>query len=268
MKEAHVKEREANALQQQAPDDHGGATEEPRLVFIVDPDASTRNALARLLRSRGYESAEFDCCESFLRARRRQWRGCILLDVAMPGLDGLGLQQKLLEDGDAMPIIFLTGAADVPICAAAMRHGAVDFLMKPADEGRLASAIATALRRDAAWHTARKLKAETEARLATLTPREREVLEHVMNGRLNKQIAADLGTAEKTVKVHRARGLDKMQVRSVAELVRVVERVRGAGPLPVGTREFERMATGTQAPHGFDVRGTSAGARDRLFRGN
>ena len=102
------------------------------------------------------------------------------------------------------------------------------------------SAIATALRRVAAWRADRKLKAETEARLATLTPREREVLKHVMNGRLNKQIAADLGTAEKTVKVHRARGLDKMQVRSVAELVRVVERVRGAGHLPPGTREFDR----------------------------
>jgi FixJ family two-component response regulator len=263
-----VKEREANALERQVPDEVGREAEERGLVYIVDADASTRKALARLLRSRGYDSAEFDCCESFLRARRRQWRGCILLDVAMPGLDGLGLQQKLLEDGDAMPIIFLTGAADVPICAAAMRHGAVDFLMKPADEGRLASAIATALRRDAAWRMARKLKAETEARLATLTPREREVLEHVMNGRLNKQIAADLGTAEKTVKVHRARGLDKMQVRSVAELVRVVERVRAAAPLPVGTREFDAMPASTQQSHGFDVPGASASARDRLFGGN
>jgi FixJ family two-component response regulator len=239
-----VKEREANVLEQLGPCEHGAA-EEPGLVYIVDADASTRNALACLLRSRGYETAEFGSCEGFLRARNRQWHGCILLDVAMPGLDGLGLQQKLLEDGDGVPVIFLTGAADVPICAAAMRQGAVDFLMKPANEERLASAIATALHRDALSRAARTLRAETEARLASLTRREREVLEHVMNGRLNKQIAADLGTAEKTVKVHRARGLEKMQVRSVAELVRAVERLRGAQPLPVGTpdlRQGERHA--------------------------
>ena len=193
-------------------------------VHIVEDDDSVRTALARLLRSRGYDAEEFDSAESFLAARQGQEHGCILLDVSLPGLGGPGLQQKLLEDGVALPVIFLSGAADVPVCAAAMRHGAVDFLTKPVDEEDLVRAIDMALRHDAVRRTARTHTQDVESRLATLTPREREVLEHVMNGRLNKQIASDLGTAEKTVKVHRARGMLKMHVRSVAELVRVVER--------------------------------------------
>jgi FixJ family two-component response regulator len=125
-----------------------------------------------------------------------------------------------------MPIIFLTGSADVPICAAAMRNGAVDFLTKPIDEEELVRAISMALQHDAVRRVAREQKDMTDSRLSSLTPREREVLDHVMNGRLNKQIASDLGTAEKTVKVHRARAMEKMHVRSVAELVRMVERSR------------------------------------------
>jgi FixJ family two-component response regulator len=226
---------EPNAMKHVSSGQPGRPTEEPDLVYIVDDDRSVRDALSRLLRSLGYETMAFGSAEDFLRARRPQAHGCILLDVLMPGLDGLGFQQKLQEEDDGMPIIFLTGAADVPICAEAMRRGAVDFLTKPANEDQLARAIATALRRDTAWREARRLKAQTEARLATLTPREREVLEHVMNGRLNKQIAGDLGTAEKTVKVHRARAMEKMRVRSVAELVRVVERSRGAGAQAAGT---------------------------------
>ena len=202
------------------------AAEASGRVHIVDDDGSARSALARLLRSRGYETAEFESAESFLAARHAGEHGCILLDVSLPGLDGPGLQQKLLADGGSLPIIFLTGAADVPVCATAMRHGAVDFLMKPVDEEELVRAIEMALRHDAIRRTARTHRHETESRLASLTPREREVLEHVMNGRLNKQIASDLGTAEKTVKVHRARALAKMHARSVAEVVRAVERAR------------------------------------------
>jgi FixJ family two-component response regulator len=123
-----------------------------------------------------------------------------------------------------MPIIFLTGQADVPMCAQAMRLGAFDFLTKPVDDTVLLGAIARALAKDLVLRRACEQREATESLLATLTPREREVLTHVMAGRLNKQIAADLGTAEKTVKVHRARGMEKMQVRSVAELVRIVER--------------------------------------------
>jgi len=136
------------------------------------------------------------------------------------------LQQALASRGNHMPVIFLTGHADIPMCAQAMKRGAVDFLTKPVDESALFAAVARALERDAAARQAREQRESTESRMATLTPREREVLMHVIAGRLNKQIAADLGTAEKTIKVHRARGLEKMRVRSVADLVRMVERAR------------------------------------------
>ena len=207
------------------------AEPEAGIVHIVEDDASVRVALMRLLRSHGYEVAGFESAESFLRARSLQTRGCLLLDVVMPGLGGLGLQRKLREDGDDIPIIFLTAAADVSTCAATMRSGASHFLMKTADAEELTRAIDMALRRDAGQRAARARKAELESRLASLTPREREVLDQVMDGRLNKQIAFGLGTAEKTVKVHRARAMQKMGVRSVAELVRMVERARFGGAI-------------------------------------
>jgi len=212
---------------------HGALAEpEAGIVHIVEDDASVRVALMRLLRSHGYEVAGFESAESFLRARSLQTtRGCLLLDVVMPGLGGLGLQRKLREDGDDIPIIFLTAAADVSTCAATMRSGASHFLMKTADAEELTRAIDMALRRDAGQRAARARKAELESRLASLTPREREVLDQVMDGRLNKQIAFGLGTAEKTVKVHRARAMQKMGVRSVAELVRMVERARFGGAI-------------------------------------
>lgn len=194
------------------------------VVHVVDDDQAVRTALARLLRSRGYQVALHASAEAFLAGHDPEAHGCIVLDVAMPGLDGPGLQRRLLHDGDALPIVFLTGSTDVAICAAAMREGAVDFLTKPVDEAELARAVASALARDAARRQVHSHQVRTESRLASLTPREREVLDHVMNGRLNKQIASDLGTAEKTVKVHRARAMEKMAVRSVAELVRMVER--------------------------------------------
>jgi len=219
-----MKQWDGNPMERATPHDPGPAAEASVRVHVVDDDASVRMAVGRLLRSRGYETAEFESAESFLAARHAGQHGCILLDVSLPGLDGPGLQQNLLADGDALPIVFLAGAADVPMCAAAMRHGAVDFLMKPVDEEDLVRAIDVALQHDVVRRTARTHRHETESRLATLTPREREVLGHVMNGRLNKQIAGDLGTAEKTVKVHRARAMEKMQVRSVAELVRDLER--------------------------------------------
>lgn len=197
---------------------------EQPVVHVVDDDQAVRTALARLLRSRGYQVAVHSSAEAFLAGHDPDAHGCILLDVSMPGLDGPGLQRRLVEDGEELPIVYLTGSADVAICAAAMRDGAVDFLTKPVDEAQLARAVARALARDAGRRQAHKHQAQTEHRLASLTPREREVLDHVMNGRLNKQIASDLGTAEKTVKVHRARAMEKMSVRSVAELVRMVER--------------------------------------------
>lgn len=198
--------------------------QEPAQVHLVDDDPGIRNAVGRLLRSHGYNVVAHADAEAFLSAHDAEAHGCVILDVHLPGLDGPSVQRKLTEEGEALPIIFLTGAADVPLCAEAMRHGAVDFLTKPVDEVELVRAIEMALEHDRVRRLARSHRDMTEARLASLTPREREVLQHVMNGRLNKQIASDLGTAEKTVKVHRARAMEKMGVRSVAELVRMVER--------------------------------------------
>ncbi len=180
----------------------------------------------RLLRSVGYEVAAFATAEDFLAQREGRVTGCVVLDVAMPGLNGLDVQHALAERGHDVPVIFLTGHADVPICISAMKHGAFDFITKPFDDNELLQAIERALERAAALERQRAQLATTNSRLATLTLREREVLGHVLAGRLNKQIAADLGTAEKTIKVHRARCMSKMQARSLAELVRMVERAR------------------------------------------
>jgi FixJ family two-component response regulator len=196
-------------------------------VHVVDDDAPLRVALARLLGSAGcYRVHAHACADDFLAAYDPEAPGCVLLDIGLPGLNGLGLQDKLRERADPVSIVFLSGCADVPMCAGAMRHGAVDFLTKPVDEATLFTAVARAVERDAGLRAVRAQQAVAASRLATLTPREREVITHVMAGRLNKQIASDLGTAEKTIKVHRARGMEKMHVRSVAELVRLVERGR------------------------------------------
>ena len=202
----------------------------PAQVHIVDDDAGVRTALGRLLDGHGWSVIAHASAESFIASHDPEAHGCIILDVAMPGLDGLALQQLLARTGELMPIIFLTGCADVPMCAGAMREGALDFLTKPVDEEVLLAAVARGLERDTQRRCARQRRQTAEGRLATLTPREREVLSHVMDGRLNKQIASDLGTAEKTVKVHRARAMEKMHVRSVAELVRLLERARRDGP--------------------------------------
>jgi FixJ family two-component response regulator len=193
-------------------------------VHVVDDDASVCAAIVRLLSTEDYAVAAFHSAEAFLAQHDPHVHGCIILDVAMPGLDGLALQQALALRGSRMPIIFLTGHADVPMSVHAMKRGASDFLTKPVDAAVLFAAVARALAEDEAQRKLRAQRSAIEARLATLTAREREVLIHVIAGRLNKQIAADLGTAEKTIKVHRARGMEKMHVRSVAELVRIVER--------------------------------------------
>jgi FixJ family two-component response regulator len=206
----------------------------PAQVLVVDDDASVRTALSRLLGLSGYAVTAFPSGESFLAEHDPHTYGCIILDVAMPGLNGLGLQHALEQRGNEMPIIFLTGQADVPMCAQAMRRGAFDFLTKPVDDAVLFATVARALQRDAALLSARAQREATESRLATLTAREREVLNHVIAGRLNKQIAAELGTAEKTIKVHRARGMEKMRVRSVAELVRIMERTGPEAPRAAG----------------------------------
>ena len=194
-------------------------------VFIVDDDLSVLKGLSRLLRSARLNPVTFASPEEFLDRHDPHAPGCLVLDVAMPGLDGLQLQQALIAKGSEIPIIFLTGQGDIPTSVQAMKGGAVDFLTKPVHDDCLLAAIRAAIEKDRQQRQAGAEVAEIRQRLATLTPREREVLEHVISGQLNKQTAADLGTVEKTIKVHRARMLAKMKVQSVAELVWLAEKV-------------------------------------------
>jgi RNA polymerase sigma factor (sigma-70 family) len=162
----------------------------------------------------------YSSAREFLDQRGADSPGCVLVDLSMPGLSGLELQRALVQRGDARPVIFLTGQGDIPSTVEAMKAGAVDFLTKPCDEARLIRAVSGAVEKDRAARQAHAERHSIDERLASLTPREREVLKRVVAGRLNKQIAAELGTAEKTVKVHRARMMRKMQFDSLAELVR------------------------------------------------
>jgi FixJ family two-component response regulator len=198
-------------------------------VFIVDDDAPVRRSIARLLHAAGFLVAAFASAEEFLAQYDPGVWGCLVLDVAMPTLDGLELQQVLAKAGSLLPIIFLTGEGDIPKSVQAMKHGASDFLTKPVNDEHLLTAVRAALEKDRALRRKQAELSEIRARLATLTPREREVLEYVVAGKLNKQIAGDLGTVEQTVKVHRARVMQKMRVQTVAELVRLVERCRKNG---------------------------------------
>ena len=203
-------------------------------VYVVDDEEPVRSALLRLLASdERYEVHAHASAQSFLSSVDSEAPGCAILDVALPGIDGLAVQGMLLERGCPLPIIFLTGCADVPMCACAMRRGAIDFLTKPVDDAVLFRAIERAVAQDAVQRADRSHHVMTQQRLSSLTPREWEVIAQVMSGRLNKQIAGDLGIAEKTVKVHRGRAMEKMRVRSVAELVRMVERDRDATDPPL-----------------------------------
>jgi len=190
-------------------------------VHIVDDDASFRKSLERLLRVRGYEPESFESADAFLRSGVSGRSGCILLDVHMPGLDGLALQQALARTRCTMPVIFLTGRGDIPMSVRAIKAGAADFLTKPVDVDVLLGALRKAFEENA---RRREEQAEQDAireRVQTLTERELDVLRHILTGALNKQIGGDLEIAEKTVKVHRGRVMEKMGVTSVAELVRL-----------------------------------------------
>jgi len=193
-------------------------------VFIVDDDSAVRLSLARLLRSAGLDPIAFESPGEFLRNLGADAAGCAILDVTMPGLDGLALQRELASRGSELPVIFLTGHGDIPGSVQAMKSGAEDFLTKPIDDEVLLAAVRRALEADRAGRESRRKRAEIRLRLESLTPREREVMGGVVAGRLNKQIASDLGIAEKTVKVHRGRVMDKMAASSVAELVRMADR--------------------------------------------
>jgi FixJ family two-component response regulator len=190
-------------------------------VFLVDDDPGVLKALSRLLRAHGYDVRCFASPKEFLRDHEAALPGCALLDVSMPGLDGLELQRAMTAAGIQRPIIFITGKGDIPTTVRAMKAGAIDFLTKPLSDKHLLSAIARAEEQDANNRTRQAELALIRDRIASLTPREREVLTHVVAGRLNKQIAGALGTVEKIIKVHRSRMMEKLGVHTVADLVRL-----------------------------------------------
>jgi FixJ family two-component response regulator len=191
-------------------------------VYLVDDDPGVLKALSRLLRAKGYDVRPYSSPQLFLEEHDVTVPGCAVLDVSMPGLDGLELQRALTAtNGFHRPVLFVTGKGDIPTSVRAMKAGAIDFLTKPVKDVDLFEAVSHAEARDA---ESRRLHSEMEsiqAKVGTLTPREREVLIHVVAGRLNKQIAGDLGTVEKTIKVHRSRMMEKLGIRTVADLVRM-----------------------------------------------
>jgi len=200
------------------------ATDGTFTVFLVDDDMGVLKALSRLLRAKGYDVRPFASAEEFLEGHDAAVAGCAVFDVAMPGLDGLALQQVFTAGGKQRPVIFLTGKGDIQKSVRAMKAGAVDFLTKPVRDKDLLDAIARAEQQDAGTRQTGAEVAVIEAKIATLTPREREVLTHVIAGRLNKQIAGDLGTVEKTIKVHRGRMMEKLGVHTIVDLVRLAEK--------------------------------------------
>jgi len=195
-------------------------------VFVVDDDASIRRALTRLIKSAGYRVNTFASAREFLDSGcHNDGPGCLVLDVRMPGLSGLDLQREMQNANLLLPIVFMTGYGDIPMSVKAMKAGAVDFLPKPVKDIDLLRAIEQAVARSVHDRAERDELKDIQRRVEKLTPREREVMALVVRGLLNKQIAFDLGTVEKTIKVHRARVMKKMQVGSLAELVRVAEKV-------------------------------------------
>jgi FixJ family two-component response regulator len=200
-------------------------------VFLVDDDPVVRLALTRGLVAEGFEVRTWNSADSFLEEHDPEMPGCLIADIALPGMSGLELQSQLALQGCPRPIIFVTGRSSIRTTVQAMRAGAVSFLPKPVQLPELVSAIDEALQRDRIVREQRAMRAAVESRLTALTSREREVMELVVAGRLNKQIAAELGAAEKTIKVHRGRVMSKMRVRSVAELVRLTSRL-GERPQP------------------------------------
>jgi FixJ family two-component response regulator len=196
---------------------------EPK-VYLVDDEASVLKAVSRVLKAAGFRTETFDSAQQFLKSHDRDSPGCLVLDMAMPGVGGLELQETLAAERIRMPIVFLTGRADVPTTVRAMKRGAADFLTKPVDDVQLVEAVTRAMEKDLRSRREHAELDDIQERLATLTPREREVLAHVVSGMLNKEVAAALGAAEKTIKIHRARVMEKMGADSLADLVRIAQR--------------------------------------------
>jgi FixJ family two-component response regulator len=195
------------------------------VVHVVDDDASWRKSVQRLISAAGYEVALYDSAEAFLRTSARDTPGCVLLDLSMPGLTGLQLQQRLGEAGRKLPIIFISGHGDIRSSVLAIKSGAADFLTKPVDTDELMHAIAEAIARDREDRNRRDRDEDMRARVSALTPTERRVFAQVVRGKLNKEIAAEFGSAERTIKWHRQHIMQKLQVESLAELVLLAERL-------------------------------------------
>jgi FixJ family two-component response regulator len=200
-------------------------TSAPPTVHIVDDDAPFRTAIRRVLDASGYRVALYDSAEQLLAKLPAGEPGCILLDVRMPGLSGPQLQERLTELGNRVPIVFLTGHGDIPMSVEAIKAGAEDFLTKPVAREKLVAAVERALTRDAQQRAHDSELDGLRARVSRLTPRESEVFALVVRGKLNKQIAGELGTAERTVKAHRQKVMEKCEAQSLAELVRMAERL-------------------------------------------
>ncbi len=194
-------------------------------IFLVDDDASVLRALSRVLREEGWNVETFESAEAFLAQRDPNAEGCLVLDVTMPGLDGLELQRRLAAAGESLPIVFVTGHGDIPMSVRAIKAGATDFLTKPVQADVLVAAVRAAIDHHASVRRALAETAELRRRLASLTLREREVLAALAAGRLNKQIAADLGVVEQTIKFHRARIMERMQAKTIAELMHIAGRL-------------------------------------------
>ncbi len=192
-------------------------------VFVVDDDVSFLTAVTRLLRAGGYGVKTFTSAARFLENPPADLPGCAIVDLKMPGISGLDLQSALAKADNPLPLVFLTGHGDIPASVHAMRKGAEDFLTKPVKKQALFDAVERALARDTRERAQRARQREVRARFDSLTPREREVLTHILSGQLNKQVAGDLGTSERTIKAHRANIMAKMGVQSVAELARLAQ---------------------------------------------
>ncbi len=193
-------------------------------VFAVDDDPSVLRSLDRVLRSLGFAVECFDSPRSFLDRCDLERPGCVLLDLAMPDMSGIGVQQHLRDAGSLLTVVFLSGEGSIPASVSAMKAGAVDFLVKPANDGELGETIVRALERNARLRLERDEKQSIVSRYLTLTAREKEIMRHLLSGKRNKQIAYELGVVEKTVKVHRARVLAKLQVRSLVNLFALAAR--------------------------------------------
>jgi FixJ family two-component response regulator len=200
-------------------------SETDAMVFVVDDDGPVRESLKNLIRSVGLRVELFASAQEFLRSKRPDLPSCLVLDVRLPGLSGLDLQRRTSDAGIEIPIVFITGHGDIPMSVRAMKAGAVEFLTKPFRDQDLLDAIQQALERDAKARDQRAALEELRSRFASLTPREREVMERVVTGLLNKQIGAELGTSETTVKIHRHQVMEKMGAGSLPELVRMADRL-------------------------------------------